>query len=609
MRISFFHIARAALAAFCMLVAVGAATCASAQSFSDRYIFNTDRFNSQTMMDGQGQDAASGFGFRLDPSSQLSLSTALGEKSECALGRSPVDTSAVSATGSKCYHSPRFVCLDVTNQSEKAYFLPNRTFQEFSSFYFNAPLGVTIDTCALRYTPWQAATADNNGANDLAAQWLNSQPTGTPLSTAACTCLELECGAAPKTLSVKRSCEISLGTTVSVDLCNADERLPASDRALAGAQTVTCPAPTPETHPELCKCAKGPPIAHDDATSYGVPYYFFARAYLAGNLDDSYTTRYPDYLSYGMKPGRCTLSDTVPECWKRIFTEDPYLAGTLGYGYRPWPFAPWGYDVRYYGSGILGNDINAEDAQVTITKQPANETVTYLGNGRFSIEPGSMTQVRKWSQSWLQAVGTMPVHEFEYTITNDCGSSTAKVTASVYYVMTPLVLPLDGTELDLIAKKDSTVAFDLDLDGRPDPTAWLGPKSAFLVHDKNRNGRIDNRNEMFGNQGGHANGFAFLATFDKNDDKIIDHSDPIFAELRLWADLNSDGISQVAELRQLSDAGIISISVASQRIMHTVSAGMITDEATITLSDGTTKPIYDLWFEAIPSTGLDIVPR
>jgi Ca2+-binding RTX toxin-like protein len=160
----------------------------------------------------------------------------------------------------------------------------------------------------------------------------------------------------------------------------------------------------------------------------------------------------------------------------------------------------------------------------------------------------------------------------------------------------PLALDLDGDGLETVGiTATSTVLFDHDGDGIRTGTGWLKGDDAFLALDKNGNGAIDNGNELFGVDTVLANGqkatsgFAALADLDSNHDGQFSSADAQFANVRLWRDLDQDGISDTGELQSLADAGIASISLSSTATNIPLTGGNVQSAAgTYTRTNGTT---------------------
>ncbi len=216
-------------------------------------------------------------------------------------------------------------------------------------------------------------------------------------------------------------------------------------------------------------------------------------------------------------------------------------------------------DLRINIADLLKNDLDPESDNFNlISVQGANHGTVEL----VTLASGVKQVVFKAADDFIGKAS------FTYTIEDEHG---AQDTATVYVDVinqrsTPLILDLNGDGVSTLGL-DQQIMFDIDADGIKDRTGWVSSSDGLLVRDVNHDGVINDASELLGEysvkkDGTRASdGFDALADLDTNGDGIFDQRDANYSELKIWKDLNSDGISQAHELYSLIDAGVDSINL------------------------------------------------
>jgi hypothetical protein len=191
------------------------------------------------------------------------------------------------------------------------------------------------------------------------------------------------------------------------------------------------------------------------------------------------------------------------------------------------------------------------------TDQAASGGATFTNDGTtWGSVDGNGNCVKAPTQPFT--ISTCPVVTCVAKCFTGCGGS-------------PIIIDVSGHGFDLTSAANG-VKFDIAGAGTSIQMGWTAPgaDNAFLALP-GADGLVHNGQQLFGNftpqpQSATPNGFAALAMYDLpanggNGDGVIDAHDAVFASLRLWIDLNHDGVSQPNEMFTLPSLGVNSISL------------------------------------------------
>ena len=95
-------------------------------------------------------------------------------------------------------------------------------------------------------------------------------------------------------------------------------------------------------------------------------------------------------------------------------------------------------------------------------------------------------------------------------------------------------------------------------------SGWINPDDSMVVRNLDGNGEIDDGSELFGNASMDA--FTDLAGYDSNQDGVIDQSDDVWTDLKVWRDLDQDGVTDIGELTTMHQIGVVSISLDRETV-------------------------------------------
>lgn len=161
------------------------------------------------------------------------------------------------------------------------------------------------------------------------------------------------------------------------------------------------------------------------------------------------------------------------------------------------------------------------------------------------------------------------------------------VVTSIFGGGKPIVLDMDGDGVKLAPVDASMAFYDLDGDGWREHVGWAGAGDALLAFDANGDGVIAGKDELsyVGYGEGARTDLEGLLSFDSNHDGKLDAQDAEWGKFKVWMD-DGDGLSEDGELLTPEQAGLASLTLASDQVRVESGGNTIYGTGTITFADG-----------------------
>jgi Ca2+-binding RTX toxin-like protein len=189
------------------------------------------------------------------------------------------------------------------------------------------------------------------------------------------------------------------------------------------------------------------------------------------------------------------------------------------------------------------------------------------------VRPGNWNLTDLWYQP-VEALSGVYLGEavFSPDLSGTLFNSASGFTNQVSFT-DPLILDLNGDGVRLTNWGSSPVLFDIDDDGSKELSGWASAEDGIVVLDLNSNGVIDSMREVLSEYFNNttpgtkrfSDGFAALASLDSNIDGRFDSLDAQWANVRVWVDADSDGVTDSGELKTFASLGITRINLDAVR--------------------------------------------
>lgn len=216
------------------------------------------------------------------------------------------------------------------------------------------------------------------------------------------------------------------------------------------------------------------------------------------------------------------------------------------------------------------------------------ETGRTLNTIEFVVAGGASIDLTKLDVPW----------SVEYVYTGGGGGGGGGEGGGFTYIP-PLVFDLGGDGLDLVSVAESNVIFQPDNGAPLFRIGWVDGQDGILALDRNKDGVIDTLNEITFTQDrkGAKTDLEGLAAFDLNDDGVLNEKDPIWSDLRVWRDVNGNGLGAGKELQTLQATGIAAFELAPRPTGFTTGDGIdnaVVNTTTFQWATGGLGTAYDV---------------
>ncbi len=252
----------------------------------------------------------------------------------------------------------------------------------------------------------------------------------------------------------------------------------------------------------------------------------------------------------------------------------------------------WDFNVTKNGQLNSGNTITVKIAagqtkSEAININTAKETVvidnflTPHGLNANAVENAENFTIK------IADAGGVPVENGSLNVTI--------VDKTPYHYVSPIAIDLNSDGIQTVSV-DQGVKFDILNSGQAVSVGWVSGNDGLLAFDRNGNGSIENRNELFG--GGVGEGFAKLASFDSNGDTIVNAQDIDWNQLSIWQDKNVNGITDAGELGSLSSYGISSLNTKyTNDFTQDAQGNILGERSTAVATSGQSMEMIDVYFK------------